>query len=89
VAAERTQPHALPGFEEGVALLDLLETLNAPRRQAFVLTQLLGMPYANAATATGCPVGTIRSRVARAREDMSALLHAAEAVASEPLALAE
>jgi RNA polymerase sigma-70 factor (ECF subfamily) len=86
-AAERTQPRGLPGFEEGVALLDLLESLDAPRREAFVLTQLLGLPYAEAATAVGCPIGTVRSRVARARADMTALLHAAEA-AAQPLPLA-
>ncbi len=35
-----------------------------------MLTQVLGMPYAEAAEICGCPVGTIRSRVARAREDL-------------------
>jgi RNA polymerase sigma-70 factor, ECF subfamily len=35
-----------------------------------VLTQLLGLPYAEAAEVAGCPVGTIRSRVARARADL-------------------
>ncbi|MET8685459.1 sigma-70 family RNA polymerase sigma factor [Streptomyces sp. NPDC004732] len=77
-AAERAQPHGLPGFEEGVALLDLLETLDAPRREAFVLTQLAGLPYADAAAAVGCPIGTVRSRVARARERVSELLVAAD-----------
>ncbi|MFF7649419.1 sigma-70 family RNA polymerase sigma factor [Streptomyces sp. NPDC007983] len=76
--AERAQPVGLPGFEEGVALLDLLATLDAPRREAFILTQLLGLPYADAASATGCPVGTVRSRVSRAREHMTALLRMAD-----------
>ena len=44
--------------------------LDADRREAFVLTQLLGLPYAEAAEVAGCPVGTIRSRVARARADL-------------------
>ncbi|KUO17286.1 sigma-70 family RNA polymerase sigma factor [Streptomyces dysideae] len=78
-AAENAQPSGLPGFEEGVALLDLLDGLDAPRREAFVLTQLLGLPYADAAAAVGCPIGTVRSRVARAREDLCTLLRAAEA----------
>jgi RNA polymerase sigma-70 factor (ECF subfamily) len=39
-----------------------------------VLTQLLGLPYAEAAEVAGCPVGTIRSRVARARGDLVDLL---------------
>lgn len=76
--AERAQPAGLPGFEEGVALLELLATLDAPRREAFILTQLLGLPYADAASATGCPVGTVRSRVSRAREHMTALLRTAD-----------
>ncbi|MFF1933229.1 sigma-70 family RNA polymerase sigma factor [Streptomyces sp. NPDC058228] len=73
-AAERAQPRGLPGFDEGVALLDLVEALDRPRREAFVLTQLLGLPYAEAADTAGCPVGTVRSRVARARQDMTGLL---------------
>jgi len=55
---------------EGAAVTDLLARLDADRREAFVLTQLLGLPYAEAAEVAGCPVGTIRSRVARARADL-------------------
>ena len=44
--------------------------LDPDRRAAFVLTQLLGLPYAEAAEICGVPVGTIRSRVARARADL-------------------
>lgn len=55
---------------EGAAVTDLLARLDADRREAFVLTQLLALPYADAAEVAGCPVGTIRSRVARARADL-------------------
>lgn len=55
-------------------LLPLLQGLDADRREAFVLTQLLGLPYAEAAEVCGCPVGTIRSRVARARTDLLKVL---------------
>jgi RNA polymerase sigma-70 factor, ECF subfamily len=55
---------------EGAVVADLLARLDADRREAFVLTQLLGLPYADAAEVAGCPVGTIRSRVARARADL-------------------
>jgi RNA polymerase sigma-70 factor, ECF subfamily len=55
---------------EGAAVTDLLTRLDADRREAFVLTQLLGLSYAEAAGVAGCPVGTIRSRVARARADL-------------------
>ena len=48
----------------------LLGTLDPERRLAFVLTQLFGFSYADAAEVCDCPVGTIRSRVARARADL-------------------
>ncbi|MBB4980464.1 sigma-70 family RNA polymerase sigma factor [Streptomyces nymphaeiformis] len=76
--AEQTQPQGLPGFEDGVALAELLASIPAERKDAFVLTQLLGMPYAEAAEAIGCPVGTVRSRVARARTSLIALLRGDE-----------
>jgi RNA polymerase sigma-70 factor (ECF subfamily) len=44
--------------------------LTPQRREALVLTQVLGLSYADAAEVCGCPVGTVRSRVARAREDL-------------------
>ncbi|WP_410539935.1 sigma-70 family RNA polymerase sigma factor [Streptomyces sp. KL2] len=77
-AVEEGQPRGLPGFEEGVVLSELLAALPADRREAFVLTQLLGLPYAEAAAVVGCPVGTVRSRVARARGTLIDLLGAAE-----------
>jgi RNA polymerase sigma-70 factor (ECF subfamily) len=48
----------------------LLQRLDPDRRAAFVLTQVLGLPYEEAAAVCGCPVGTIRSRVARARAQL-------------------
>ncbi|WP_405982462.1 sigma-70 family RNA polymerase sigma factor [Streptomyces sp. NBC_00158] len=73
-AAERSQPHGLPGFDDGIALAELLAAVPAERREAFVLTQLVGLPYAEAAVAAGCPIGTVRSRVARARTTLMGLL---------------
>ncbi len=57
-----------------VALDDVLEGLSDDRRAAFVLTQVLGMHYDEAAEVLDCPVGTIRSRVARARLDLVAMM---------------
>ncbi|SHH30692.1 RNA polymerase sigma-70 factor, ECF subfamily [Jatrophihabitans endophyticus] len=57
---------------ESVAMRALVEALEPQRREAFVLTQVLGLSYAEAADVCACPVGTIRSRVARAREDLVA-----------------
>ncbi|MEW2556821.1 sigma-70 family RNA polymerase sigma factor [Streptomyces zhihengii] len=69
-AADRAQPRHLPGFEESIAVYDTLRTMESGRREAFVLTQVVGLSYAEAARAAGCPVGTVRSRVARARRDL-------------------
>ncbi|GAA2523441.1 sigma-70 family RNA polymerase sigma factor [Pilimelia columellifera subsp. columellifera] len=49
---------------------DLLGRLTEERRSAFALTQVLGLSYAEAAEIEEVAVGTIRSRVARARSDL-------------------
>lgn len=49
---------------------DLLRQISPDRRAAFVMTQVLGLSYEEAAQACEVPVGTIRSRVARARADL-------------------
>jgi len=64
----------IPDHAGHVELQGLLEHLDEDRRAAFVLTQLLGLPYADAAQACDVPVGTIRSRVARAREQLIELV---------------
>jgi RNA polymerase sigma-70 factor, ECF subfamily len=63
-----------PGPADRVALRDAVAHLELDRRTAFVLTQVLGLSYAEAAQVCGCPVGTIRSRLARARADLVAAL---------------
>ena len=52
------------------SLGDLLMSVDATRREAFVLTQYIGLSYEEAAQILDCPVGTVRSRVARARYDL-------------------
>ena len=54
-----------------LVLDDLVAGLDEDRRAAFVLTQVLGLQYAEAAEVLGCPIGTVRSRVARARLDLT------------------
>jgi RNA polymerase sigma-70 factor (ECF subfamily) len=65
-----SRPRGADPVAESATVADLLTRLDPDRREAFVLTQLLGLPYAEAAEVVGCPVGTIRSRVARARGDL-------------------
>ncbi|QLQ39604.1 sigma-70 family RNA polymerase sigma factor [Micromonospora robiginosa] len=66
--AATDRPHPDPAGQFGA--VDLVRRLPAERRSAFVLTQLLGLSYAEAADVEGVPVGTIRSRVARARDEL-------------------
>jgi RNA polymerase sigma-70 factor, ECF subfamily len=61
------------------ATSELLSVLPDERRVAFVLTQVVGLSYAEAAEIERVPVGTIRSRVARARADLVAAVRAAQA----------
>lgn len=70
----RAQPARAPmvGVAEGIDLDVLVRALDDDRRAAFVLTQVLGLRYAEAAAVVRVPVGTIRSRVARARADLVA-----------------
>ncbi|UXA04879.1 RNA polymerase sigma factor SigC [Mycobacterium sp. SMC-2] len=67
----RADRHAR-GFEDLVEVTTMIASLTAEQREALLLTQLLGLPYADAAAVCGCPVGTIRSRVARARDALLA-----------------
>ncbi len=60
------------GFEDLVEVTTMIAGLTTEQREALLLTQLLGLPYADAAAVCGCPVGTIRSRVARARDALLA-----------------
>ncbi|UED88176.1 sigma-70 family RNA polymerase sigma factor [Streptomyces profundus] len=76
---ERQQRGQVPGFEERVALDELLARLPTDRATAFRLTQIVGLPYAEVAAASGCPIGTVRSRVARARQTLVTQLTTAEA----------
>jgi RNA polymerase sigma-70 factor (ECF subfamily) len=80
VAGEPTVVEAADAAAIGVDLLELVDGLAAGRREAFVLTQVLGCSYDEAARIAGVPVGTIRSRVARARETLLEALRAADAI---------
>lgn len=72
--------HAAPA-EGWPEVTSVVASLAVDRRQAFVLTQILNLPYQEAAEILDCPIGTVRSRVARAREDLLASERRAEQIA--------
>jgi RNA polymerase sigma-70 factor (ECF subfamily) len=77
VRERRATPLAVRAGDDpasSVAMRALVAALEPERREAFVLTQIVGLSYAEAADVCSCPVGTIRSRVARARADLVAAL---------------
>lgn len=67
---EDVQHATPPEWSELVDVRLLLNSLPPERREALVLTQVLGYSYEEAAKIAGVRVGTIRSRVARARKDL-------------------
>jgi len=75
-AADTLAATEVSRFDDTLVLSQLLDGLTAERREAFVATQLLGLSYAEAAEVCDYPVGTIRSRVARARADLVAAVQA-------------
>jgi RNA polymerase sigma factor (sigma-70 family) len=55
------------------AILDLVERLPQREKEVLALCVFAGASYADAATALDVPVGTVRSRLARARERLREL----------------
>jgi RNA polymerase sigma-70 factor (ECF subfamily) len=51
-----------------------LEKLPEPFREVVILCDIEGLSYAEAAEALGIPIGTVRSRLSRARETLRQLL---------------
>jgi RNA polymerase sigma-70 factor (ECF subfamily) len=80
LAAQAVTDLPVPDPAHRLGTADLLARLSAERRTAFVLTQVLGLSYAEAAEVEEVPVGTIRSRVARARDELVTAVAQARAV---------
>lgn len=72
--AELDRVRPVADMSEVTALHQAIAALDTERKEAFVLTRVMGLSYEQAAHACGCPVGTIRSRVFRARADLLAAL---------------
>ena len=66
IARPRPAPDASLGTEVRAALAALSPRL----REAFVLVEVFGQPYQEAADVLGVPVGTVKSRVFRARVEL-------------------
>jgi RNA polymerase sigma-70 factor (ECF subfamily) len=75
VVAAAASAHRRTGEEDRALLRELVARLEADRRDAFVLTQVVALDYAAAAEVCGCPVSIIRFRVAQAREDLVCALN--------------
>src|SRR3954447_414644 len=75
----RNERHRSVQPPSALDLTGLVDSLHPDRKLAFVLTQMVGLSYEEAAVVCKCPIGTIRSRVARAREDLICAVRAAEA----------
>ena len=76
--------HGAPAMSEAAELDELLFELDPDRRAAFVLTQINGLRYEEAAELLDVPIGTVRSRVARARAHLVEAIRAAESDVGEP-----
>jgi len=75
-----------PEQQEGLELRDLrrgLQSLRPEQREALILVGASGCSYEEAAAICGCAVGTIKSRVSRARRTLLAFFDASETPAAE------
>ena len=72
VAAQQPSRDNPNTWSEVMDARTLLDALAPERREALILTQVLGYTYEEAAKIANVRVGTIRSRVARARRDLVA-----------------
>lgn len=62
--------HSLETTEQQAVVRKALSELSDDFRTALVLTEIEGMSYEEAASICECPIGTIRSRVHRARAEL-------------------
>jgi RNA polymerase sigma-70 factor, ECF subfamily len=78
--SHRARAEGTPALDDTHGLGELIARLPRAQREAFVLTQITGCSYAEAAELCGVQIGTIRSRVARARHDLIEMVRQAQAV---------
>ncbi len=78
-AATHAAPDDVPGVRLLAQILDeelemALAQLSDPLRLCIILVDIEGMDYAEAAKSLGIPIGTVRSRLSRARMQLQDLL---------------
>lgn len=78
IAGEMPADAALPAAQEsGLEVQDFraaFRRLSPAHREVLVLTVVHGLPYEEVATICGCEVGTVKSRVSRARSMLKAMM---------------
>ena len=72
LTTEETPETILAAREIAQVVNAAMEALPDDLRQAVTLREIEGMSYEEIATAMGCPIGTVRSRIFRAHEAISA-----------------
>ena len=70
--SDETPESVLAANEIAAAVEAAMEALPAELRQAVTLREIEGMSYEEIAEVMNCPIGTVRSRIFRAREAISA-----------------
>lgn len=70
--AEETPESLLAAREIAAAVQAALDALPEDLRQAVTLREIEGLSYEDIAAVMACPIGTVRSRIFRAREAISA-----------------
>ena len=72
LTSEETPETVLAAKEIAAAVNVAMEALPEDLRQAVTLREIEGLSYEDIAEVMGCPIGTVRSRIFRAREAISA-----------------
>jgi RNA polymerase sigma-70 factor (ECF subfamily) len=74
VSATLAAPTDASACREMIELESALARLPSPQRQVILLVGLEGMSYEESAGILGIPIGTVRSRLSRGRDDLRKLL---------------
>ncbi|WP_374467128.1 sigma-70 family RNA polymerase sigma factor [Ferrovibrio sp.] len=70
-------------------LLQAITRLNQAQREVLVLVVGNGLSYEEAAKVCGCPIGTIRSRLARARQELERMMLGEATTSQRPASRSE